>query len=223
MTYISNYKPDVDKTIRNLNANNIRALYLETGKEALDWVKNTIPPGAKVAIGGSNTLRDIGVTGYIEDGNFEYTNRYVKGVPFQLDFSIPEEVVEQSYQDGFTADFYLSSSNAVTEEGDLVNVDGKGNRVAALSYGPKKVIIIVGINKIVRDLPAAFDRLSRIISQTPMARQRNIQTPCVKLGHCVDCKMPERPCGIYSIIRYQNVRNGAGRITVLIVNEDLGF
>jgi hypothetical protein len=223
MSNIGNYQPDIQRTIDNLKRNNMDAVYFEHSVQALDWVKETLQIGAKVAIGGSNTLRDIGVTGYIEDGDFIYTNRYVKGVPFQLDTDISQEIVEQSYLDAFTADFYLSSSNAVTEEGDLVNVDGKGNRVAALSYGPKKVIVIVGVNKIVRDLPAAFERLSKIICETPMAKQRNIQTPCVKAGHCVDCKVSGRPCGIYSIIRYQNTNNGKNRITVLIVNEDLGF
>lgn len=222
---IPGYVPDVKKTIRNLKSNNMEALYFPRSQEALQWVKNKLTPGAGVAVGGSNTLRDIGVTDYIETGDFKYTSRYLKGHSFAFDPDVPAETVERSYMEGFTADFYLLSSNALTENGELVNVDGKGNRVAALAYGPDKVFVIVGRNKIVPDLPAAFDRLGKIISRGGMGEQRGIDTPCRKTGYCVSCKSENRPCCIYTIMSYQSKRQQKNfpRITVLIVDEDLGF
>jgi hypothetical protein len=219
------YEPDIKKTMQNLKANNMEPLYFENAEGALEWVKNRLSPGSKVAIGGSNTLRDIGVTGYIEDGDFQYTSRYVRGQTFKLDTSIPPEVVRRSYLEAFTADYFLMSTNAVTENGELVNVDGMGNRVAALAFGPKEVIIIVGRNKIVRDLPAAFDRLGKIISVGGMGEQRNIDTPCRKTGYCISCKSEKRPCCIYTIMSHQQIppQTKVLRIKVLIVNEELGF
>lgn len=217
------YEPNIQKTMRQLRANHMEPVYMETSEQALAWVRERLYTGARVAIGGSNTLRDIGVTGYIENGDFQYTNRYVKGQPFQLDPTIPQEVVRRSYLDAFTADFYLMSCNAVTEDGELVNVDGQGNRVAALAYGPREVIVVVGRNKIVRNREEAFERLGRIVGSGGMGEQRGFHTPCRKTGTCVSCKSPERCCCTYSITSFQSPRPGSQRIQVLIVNEDLGF
>lgn len=225
LTNLPGYVPDLDKTLHHLNANHITSILQPNAEAALNWIKATLTPKSRVAIGGSNTLRDIGATDYIETGDFLYTNRYVKHVPFKLDSSIPQEVVERSYQDAFTADFYLTSTNAVTEQGELVNVDGLGNRVAAIAYGPKKVIVVAGRNKIVPDLPAVFERLGQIISRGGMGEQRGIDTPCRTLGKCVDCKSDNRPCCTYSIVRYQRRPRGDAdtRIQVLLIDEDLGF
>ena len=131
---------------------------------------------------------------------------------------------EISGEDAFVADFYLMSSNAVTEQGDIVNVDGYGNRVAALSFGPRHVIIIIGRNKIVKDLSEAFERLRCIPSQTEFGTTMHVMAPCSSLGRCIDCKHKDRRCGIYSILRYQknSQTQGKRRIVVVIVNEDLG-
>ena len=162
------YVPDIPKMMQQLRTNHLEPAYFETSEQALEWIKRRLRIGSRVAIGGSNTLRDIGVTAYIENGDFRYTNRYVKGHRFQLDPALPQDEVRKSYLDAFTADFYLMSSNAVTEEGELVNVDGQGNRVAALAYGPQEVIVVVGRNKIVRDRREAFERLGRIIGSGGM-------------------------------------------------------
>lgn len=217
------YVPDIPKTMRQLRTNHLEPTYFETSEQALEWVKKRLRAGSRIAIGGSNTLRDIGVTAYIENGDFQYTNRYVKGRCFQLDPTIPQEEVKKSYLDAFTADFYLMSANAVTEEGELVNVDGQGNRVAALAYGPREVVVVVGRNKIVRDRKEAFERLGRIIGSGGMGEQRGFHTPCRKTGSCVSCKSPERRCCTYTITSFQRPQAGSQRIQVLIVNEDLGF
>ncbi len=223
---INNYPGDIQKTMKALQRNNMDTLFFETSGEAVNWIKETLPLNSKVATGGSVTLRDIGVTGYIENGGFRYTNRYIKGARFEIDESLPPEIIRKSYLDAFDADFYLMGTNAVTEEGDLVNVDGQGNRVAALAYGPKRVIVVVGKNKIVKDIPAAFERLKKIICQTDMGELRNIDSPCRKLGYCIDCKGPDRRCCTYTISRYQKKRatpDGKNRIVVVIINEILGF
>lgn len=224
-TNLPDYVPDLNKTLCSLNSNHISAMLQPNAEAALKWIKATLTPKSRVAIGGSNTLRNIGVTDYIETGDFLYTSRYVKHAPFKLDSSIPQEVVERSYLDAFTADFYLTSTNAVTEQGELVNVDGLGNRVAAIAYGPKKVIVVVGRNKIVPDMPAAFERLGQIISRGGMGEQRGIETPCRTVGKCIDCKSDNRPCCTYSIVRYQRRPRGhdGARIQVLLIDEDLGF
>jgi hypothetical protein len=218
------FTPDIPKTVKNLKARNMDAVFLPGAAEALAWVKATLVVGSKVAIGGSNTLRDIGVTGYIEDGDFNYVNRYVKGQKFRLDPSIAPETVKRSYIEAFTADYYLLSANAITENGELVNVDGMGNRVAALAYGPKKVIVIAGRNKIVADLPAAFERLGKIIGQGGMGEQRGMSAPCLELDGCVDCRSDHRACCSYSITAFQRKREGEEpRISVLVIDEDVGF
>ena len=217
------YVPDIPKTMRQLRTNHLEPAYFETSEQALEWIKRRLRIGSRVAIGGSNTLRDIGVTAYIENGDFRYTNRYVKGHRFQLDPALPQDEVRKSYLDAFTAEFYLMSSNAVTEGGELVNVDGQGNRVAALAYGPQEVIVVVGRNKIVRDRREAFERLGRIIGSGGMGEQRGFHTPCRKTGSCVFCKSPERRCCTYTITSFQRPQTGSQRIQVLIVNEELGF
>lgn len=217
------YVPDIPKTMRQLRINHLEPTYFDTSEQVLEWVKKRLRTGSRVAIGGSNTLRDIGVTAYIENGDFQYTNRYVKGHRFQLDTALPQDEVRRSYLDAFTADFYLMSSNAVTEEGELVNVDGQGNRVAALAYGPREVIVVVGCNKIVRDRREAFERLGRIIGSGGMGEQRGFHTPCRRTGSCVFCKSPERRCCTYTITSFQRPQAGSQRIQVLIVNEELGF
>ena len=217
------YVPDIPKTMRQLRANHLEPAYFETSEQALEWIKRRLRICSRVAIGGSNTLRDIGVTAYIENGDFRYTNRYVKGHRFQLDPALPQDEVRKSYLDAFTADFYLMSSNAVTEGGELVNVDGQGNRVAALAYGPQEVIVVVGRNKIVRDRREAFERLGRIIGSGGMGEQRGFHTPCRKTRSCVFCKSPERRCCTYTITSFQRPQAGSQRIQVLIVNEELGF
>ena len=217
------YVPDIPKMMQQLRTNHLEPAYFETSEQALEWIKRRLRIGSRVAIGGSNTLRDIGVTAYIENGDFRYTNRYVKGHRFQLDPALPQDEVRKSYLDAFTADFYVMSSNAVTEEGELVNVDGQGNRVAALAYGPQEVIVVVGRNKIVRDRREAFERLGRIIGSGGMGEQRGFHTPCRKTGSCVFCKSPERRCCTYTITSFQRPQTGSQRIQVLIVNEELGF
>ena len=218
------YRGDIPKTIHALEANNIDAVYCETREDALAWVKRTLPMNCSVAVGGSLTLKDIGVRDYIWHGPFVYSNRYVETERFQIDPEMTAEEVRQTYLDAFTADYYLMSSNAITEQGDIVNVDGYGNRVAALSFGPRHVIIIIGRNKIVKDLPSAFERLQNIPTQTEFGEVMHVKAPCVSIGKCIDCKHKDRRCGIYSILRYQknSQTQGKRRIVVLIVNEDLG-
>jgi len=127
--------------------------------------------------------------------------------------------LKKLYRNTFSADVYFTSTNAITEKGELYNVDGNGNRVAAMLYGPDKVIIIAGINKIVENIEEAIKRNERV-SAPANCKRLNRATPCVKVGHCIDCSSEERICNEYTIIRRQGNKD---RIHVIFLNEELGY
>ncbi len=194
-----------------LRANGFDAHYASTGAEALSRVAGFVKAGMKVGFGGSMTVTAIGAHAKVRELGAEVLDHSAPG----LDAARKLEV----RRDQLTCDLFLSGSNAVTLEGDIVNVDGVGNRVAALSFGPKKTVVVVGANKIVRDLDEAFERLETWAS--PMNNKRLEQpNPCVKTGHCEDCKGETRICRIYQIIRRKPMLSD---FTVIVVGEPLGF
>lgn len=206
-----NIEQRVKTTIDNLEKNNMEAYFVKNEEEVLSKVKEFINEGETVAVGGSMTLFETGIIDYLRSGKFNFLDRYKEGLT-------PDEIKE-IFRKSFFADSYLVSTNALTENGELYNVDGNGNRVAAMLYGPDKVIVIAGINKIVKDVHEAINR-NREISAPVNAKRLNKTTPCTKVGHCMDCKSSDRICNEYTLIRRQGKK---GRIKVIIVGKDLGY
>lgn len=201
----------INRTIEALNKNNMNGYFVKDNEELLEKLKELIKDGDKVAFGGSMSIIEAGVLDFLRKGNYELLDRYKEGLT-------KEEIVD-IYKGAFTSDCYIASSNAVTENGELYNVDGNGNRVSAMLYGPEKVILICGINKIVKDVDEAIKR-NREFSAPMNARRLNKKTPCAKVGYCMDCKSEDRLCNEYTLIRRQNNKE---RMHVIFLNDDLGY
>lgn len=209
----------VQKVIENLRKNRIAVEYVSSKEDVLPLVKAILPIGCTVATGGSKSLLETGVMDLLANGDYRF-----------LDRMAPELTAEERQQvtlDGGQADVYLCSSNAITEDGELYNVDGNCNRISAIAFGPKRVIMVVGVNKIVPDLNAAINRVKTIAA--PMNTKRlNCDTYCNKTGVCMGldgkmtdgCNSPARICCNYLVSGQQRVPN---RITVILVGESLGF
>ena len=200
-----------EKLVKNLKRRNIEAHYCPTAQEAVAKVMELIADGSSVTWGGSMTVRDMGIPQALKDrGTLKVLDRDVVESP---------EEKQQMYLRAFTADVYLSSANAISEDGVIVNIDGNGNRVAAITWGPKKVIFIIGLNKVAQDVKAAISRARSIAS--PINAQRfNISTPCQVDGVCHNCNSPESICSYIHLLR--NSRT-AGRHVVVLVGENLGY
>ena len=201
------------KVIELLGKNNIGGFYAATGEEARDKLLSLIPDGSKVGHGGSLTLEQIGVFQALRDGNYNFIDRRKPG--------ISEEEQQKLRQESLSADVFVMSTNALTMDGKLVNIDGVGNRVAALIFGPPKVIIVAGINKVVPDMDAAVHRIKNYVAPIH-ARKGDRPLPCAKIGHCVDCHAPERFCNAVVTIEHQYQKD-KDRITVIIVGKELGL
>lgn len=201
----------VKRTMENLEKNNMEAYYVEDNKALLNKIDDLIKEGETVAVGGSMTLFETGIIEYLKSGKFNFLDRYKE--------NLSREDMKEIYRKSFFADSYVVSSNAVTEEGELYNVDGNGNRVAAMIYGPDKVIVVVGTNKIVKDLDEAVKR-NRESAAPANAKRLNRKTPCTKVGYCMDCNSSDRICNDYVLIRRQGNK---GRIKVIFVKDALGY
>jgi len=201
----------VERTMNNLVRNNMMAFYVENKDEVVDKVAELIKEGETVAVGGSVTLVETGVLEHLRAGRYNFLDRYRKG--------LTKVEIEEIYRKSFFADTYLTSTNAITEDGELYNVDGNGNRVAAMIYGPKSVIVVAGINKIVKNIDEAVERVRRIAAPANTIRL-NKNTPCTKTGYCVDCRTEDRICCSYTIFRQQREKD---RIKVILVGESLGY
>ena len=205
------YEMLAGRVIQSLERNNIPAIYTKTKEEAVEKALSLIPKGSKVGYGGSLTLKQTGMIRALRNGDFHFIDRSKP--------DISQEENERLFKESLLADVFLMSTNALTEDGKLVNIDAAGNRVAALSYGPSKVIIIAGVNKIVADHEAAIRRIKKYV--TPIhAKRRDRPFPCAEIGTCVDCHMKERWCNIVTVIEHQR---HAERITVIISGEELGI
>ena len=196
--------------IKNLNRRNMEAFYCPTAKEAVKKVSELIADGSTVTWGGSMTVRDLGIPDMLRRrGTLEVLDRDM----------VEGEAVKDIYLRAFTADVYLTSANAISEDGIIVNIDGNGNRVAAITWGPKKVIFIIGLNKVAQTVEAALSRARGTAS--PINAQRfDIKTPCQTDGICHNCNSPESICSYVHFLR--NSRN-KGRHVVVLVGENLGY
>jgi len=200
-----------ERIIKSLNRRNMEAFYCPTGKEAVEKVMELIADGSIVTWGGTATVRDLGIPEALKSRNtLEVLDRDLAETP---------EEKEAIYLRAFTADVYLTSANAISEDGIIVNIDGNGNRVAAISWGPKKVIFVIGLNKVAQTVEAALARARSTAS--PINAQRfDINTPCRIDGTCHKCNSPESICSYVHFLR--NSRN-KGRHVVVLVGEDLGY
>lgn len=201
------------KVIGSLEKNNMRGIYVETKEEALERALSLIPIGSKVGVGGSLTLEEIGMIDALRKRNFRFID--------SRNTELNEEKKDELRRESILADVFIMSTNALTMDGKLVNIDGFGNRVAALSYGPSKVIIVAGINKIVPDQEAAIQRIKNYVCPIH-ARRRDRPIPCGEAGKCVDCRAPQRFCNVVTIIECQ-YKHKNDRITVIICGEELGI
>ncbi len=196
--------------MKGLSSRNMTGHYAETKEAALKIALDLIPGKATIAWGGSVSVSEIGLKDAVLQGNYRPINRDTAQSPAQR---------REMELAGFGADCFLCSSNAVTEDGILVNLDGNSNRVAAICYGPQKVIMVVGMNKICKDVDAAVYRV-RNTAATCNAQRFPIETPCRKSGACADCKSPDTICCQMLITRYSRHKD---RIHVILVNDNLGF
>lgn len=201
----------IEKTINNLKKNNINGYYVKDNDELINLIKDIAKEGEVVSVGGSMSLFESKVIELLRSGRYEFLDRYKK--------DLTQEDIKEIYRKSFFADTYFASANAITEDGKIFNVDGNGNRVAAILYGPDKVVLIVGVNKIVKNIEQAVSR-NRAISGPANAKRLNLSTPCVKTGQCMECNSEDRICCEYTVIKRQ--RNPK-RMHVIFINDTLGF
>lgn len=201
----------IERTIEALKKNNMNGYYVKDRYNLIELIKDIVDEGSIVSCGGSMTLFETGVIDHLRSGRYDFLDRYKDG--------ITRGEITNIFRQAFLSDAYFVSSNAVTENGELYNVDGTGNRVAAMLYGPDKVIVICGSNKIVKDVDEAIKR-NREKSAPINAKRLDRKTPCAKVGYCMDCSSPERICNEYTLIRRQNVSD---RIHVIFLNENIGY
>ena len=200
-----------ESAVKALKKNGFDAAYVRTGAEAAEIVAKYLKKGATVGFGGSMTVRGIGIQDRATAAGCELLDHNAPGLAPDAKLTILKRQL--------TSDVFVSGSNAVTLEGEIVNVDGTGNRVAALSFGPGKTIVVVGINKVVRDLDEAFARVESYAA--PMNNKRlDKPNPCVKAGTCMDCDGDTRICRVYQILRKRPMGTD---FTVIIVGEELGY
>ena len=199
-----------ERMIKNLKRRNMEAFYCPTAEEAVKKVSELVADGSSVTWGGSMTIRDIGIPQALKErGTLEVLDR---------DVVTDREEVVKIYERAFTADVYLSSANAISEDGVIVNIDGNGNRVAAITWGPKKVIFIIGLNKVAQTVEAALARARSTASPTNAARF-GIKTPCQTDGVCHNCNSSESICNYVHFLR----NSPHGKHVVVLVGEDFGY
>ncbi len=198
------------KLIEQFTKRRFEAYYCPDKKTALKKALELIPEGALVSHGGSESINEIGLLNAIIEGNYQYTNRKIGNTQEEL----RDSMIKSTF-----CDYYLMSSNAITTKGELVNIDGYGNRVAALSFGPENVIVVVGMNKICDDVDNAIWRTQNIASPKNTLRL-NKKTPCSTTGFCGDCYGDDSICSSIVITRRSAI---SGRIKILLVGEVLGY
>ena len=195
------------KVIKGLQSRNMSGYYARDRQEALKLGLSLIPEGSSVTMGGGVSVSEIGLKDAVKSGNYRFIDR--------------DEMQDKraAMLMAYDADVFLAGCNAMTEDGILVNIDGNANRVSAIAQGPKKVVFIVGMNKVCSDVDAAMKRARNVAA--PINAQRfGLSTPCAKTGSCMDCKSPDTICCQFLITRYSK---HPGRIHVILVNDNLGF
>ena len=195
------------KVIKGLESRNMSGYYAPDREAALKMALELIPEGSSVTMGGGVSVAEIGLVKALKEGNYNFIDR-------------------NEYEDkraamllAYDADVFLASANAMTNDGILVNIDGNANRVSAMAYGPKKLVLIVGMNKVCDDVDGAMKR-ARAVAATTNAQRFGLSTPCAKTGACMNCKSPDTICCQFLITRFSRHKD---RIHVILVNDNLGF
>jgi hypothetical protein len=199
------------RAIKALTKNNFNARFFPKAAEALTEFWKMVPNGATIGIAGSVTLAQIGFFDEIKNRPVKFLNPFSKGLSAEEGDKIRREIL--------TADFFVASSNAITEDGKLYNIDATGNRVAPMIYGPKKVVLFCGTNKIVKNLDEAHRRVKEYTAPINVKRL-GYKNPCGTTGECADCSSPERICNAYVVLARRPRR---ADISVFIIGESLGF
>ncbi len=199
------------RLVKQFTQRHYNAFYYSTAKEAIEKITEMIPEGSSVTWGGSMTIRDMGLTAALAKRNLEIWHR---------DKAPNRNAAQEIYRKAFDADYYITSANAVSEDGLIVNIDGNGNRVAAITFGPKNVIFVIGLNKVAQNIDAALARARSLAAPINMARFDALDTPCKHDGVCHNCKSVDSICNYIHIMRNSHP---AGRHTVVLVGEDLGY
>ena len=195
------------KVIKGLESRNMKGFYARSKAEALQTALSLIPAGSSVTMGGCVSAREIGLVDALKLGDYNFIDR---------DLSDDKRAAALAAYD---VDVFLSSCNAMTEDGVLVNIDGNANRVSAIAFGPRKVIFIVGMNKVCKDVDGAMKR-ARNVAAPVNAQRFGLNTPCSLTGSCMDCKSGDTICCQFLVTRYSR---HADRIYVILVNDNLGF
>ena len=196
--------------IKNMAKRGMEAYYCATSAEAVEKALSLMPEGSSITWGGSMSIQECGLMAAVRGGNYEIIDRDEAKTPEESRAMFARQVM---------ADYFLMSSNAITIGGELVNIDGRANRVACLCCGPKYVVVVAGMNKVVSTVEEGVNRV-RNFASPPNAVRLNKNTPCAQTGKCADCYSPDCICAQLVITRRANVPN---RIKVILVGEELGF
>ncbi|HML33583.1 lactate utilization protein [Sporomusa sphaeroides] len=200
-----------EKLVKALEKNNFIASYVNTRQEALDKLAALIPADATVGIGGSWTIKEVGIDTLLEERGNTVFNHNKPGLSKEESMALRRKQM--------TCDIFLTGTNALTLQGELVNVDGSGNRAAAMIFGPKKVIVIIGINKVVTNTDAAMERIE--LYAAPINNKRiGLPNPCTTTGQCMDCQGPTRICNVTTIMHKKPLGT---EVEIIIIGEELGF
>ncbi|MBE5819773.1 MAG: lactate utilization protein [Clostridiales bacterium] len=204
------YENVANTIIKNMEKRQIEGYYCPDSASALKKALELIPKGSSIGWGGSMTLTETGLMDAIQNGDYKIINRELAKTP---------EEQRKIYGEICCTDYFLMSTNAITLDGELINIDGRGNRVSFLCYGPQNVLILTGINKIVTDIDAGLKR-ARDIAAPPNTVRLNRKTPCAITGKCENCYSPDCICSQFVVTRRSGVPN---RIKVIIIGEELGY
>lgn len=201
----------IEKAKLSFKKNRISLNFFNTVEEFYLYINTLIKPYQTIGVGDSISLEDIGLYGYLRNSEVNFLDKYKE--------NLNKEDKRKIYIDNFSADIFFSGINALSAEGKIYNLDGNGSRVAPIIYGPKKVILVCGINKLVDNEEAALKRIKEIAAPLDAIRL-NKKTPCVTTKTCLDCKSPEKICNYMTIIQGQF---DPERIEIIVINENLGY
>lgn len=201
----------VNVTIKNLNKNNMAGYYVKDANELVETIQSLLNEGEVIGCGDSVTLEETKVFEFIRNGNYRFLDKHNP----KLTSTDKREI----YLQNFRANTFISGVNAITQEGSLYFIDGNGSRVAPIIYGPEQVILVAGTNKIVSDSEESIKRTRQIAAPLD-AKRLGKNTPCVKLGKCIDCKSKDRICNDFVCITRQFVKD---RIKIIFLEGEFGY
>ena len=217
---LSDMTQEIEGTLKSLKINGFDAQFVQSATKAKELMLKMIPLGASVGIGDSTTLRQIGIVEELIKRGNNVINPFIPTLTRGMaEKPARQRLFFQTVRRTFGTDVFLSGSNALTEDGKLVNIDRAGNRVAGIIFGAEKVILPVGRNKIVKDVDQAIKRIKNVIAPAHAKRKKN-KTPCAINGKCTDCRSPDRICNVTVILEKKPLNTN---VCVILINEDLGL